>query len=110
MQSTSMRRAAWTTGLVVPLLLVASCMATQQGAGFAMTGLPGFWRGFWHGLVAPIAFVVSLFSDTIRIYATPNTGRWYDFGYMLGIGGFSGGALAGHRTLVVKKTYVVERD
>ena len=29
--------------------------------------------------------------------AVPNVGRWYDFGFMLGIGGFSGGVFAGSR-------------
>jgi hypothetical protein len=37
---------------------------------------------------------VSLFSDGVRIYALPNAGRWYDFGFMLGIGGFSGGVFS----------------
>ena len=33
----------------------------------------------------------------MRVYAVPNLGRWYDFGFMLGIGGFSGGVFAGSR-------------
>jgi len=53
--------------------------------------LPGFWMGFWHGCIAPVTFFVSLFTDQIRIYAFPNSGRWYDLGFMLGIGGFSHG-------------------
>jgi len=46
---------------------------------------------------APMTFVVSLFTDAVRVYAVPNLGRWYDFGFMLGIGGFSGGVFAGSR-------------
>jgi hypothetical protein len=63
-----------------------------------MFGVPGFWLGLWHGFIAPVSFVVSLFSDHVRIYACPNAGRWYDFGFMLGISGFSGGVFAGSRT------------
>lgn len=47
----------------------------------------GFWGGLWHGMVAPIAFIGSLFSDNIAMYAVNNSGGWYDFGFWLGIGG-----------------------
>jgi hypothetical protein len=71
-------------------LLLAACFAEQtQSATRAVT--PGFWMGLWHGIIAPIAFIVSLFSDHVRIYAIPNSGRWYDFGFMIGIGGFTHG-------------------
>jgi hypothetical protein len=53
--------------------------------------------GLWHGFIAPIAFIISLFPNDMRIYAYPNAGLWYDFGFMLGIGGFSGGVFAGSR-------------
>jgi hypothetical protein len=49
----------------------------------------GFWAGFWHGLIAPIAFFVCLFVGGVRIYETNNNGRWYDFGFMLGVGAFA---------------------
>jgi hypothetical protein len=45
----------------------------------------GFWGGFWHGLIAPITFLVSLFASGVSIYETSNNGRWYEFGFMLGI-------------------------
>jgi hypothetical protein len=56
----------------------------QEGADPA-----GFWAGLWHGIIAPITFIVSLFSDGVRIYETNNNGRWYDFGFMLGIGAYA---------------------
>ena len=49
----------------------------------------GFWAGFWHGLIAPITFFVCLFVNGVRIYETNNNGRWYDFGFMLGVGAFA---------------------
>jgi hypothetical protein len=45
----------------------------------------GFWAGYWHGLIAPIIFIVSLFKPGVRIYETHNNGTWYDFGFMLGV-------------------------
>ena len=71
--------------------------ATRAGDEGPPSTPPGFFRGLWHGFVAPIAFLISLFTDAVRVYAVPNLGRWYDFGFMLGIGGFSGGVFAGSR-------------
>lgn len=51
----------------------------------------GFWGGLWHGMIAPITFLVSLFADGVSIYETNNNGRWYEFGFMLGIGAYAGG-------------------
>ena len=77
------------------VLFAAACFANQGAA--PAEGIPGFWMGLWHGIIAPIAFIVSLFSDHVRIYASPNAGRWYDFGFMIGIGGFHHGARHGAR-------------
>lgn len=90
-------RSAWPVIVTVLLaLLLASCAATQPSA-VPHIDAPGFWKGLWHGFIAPITFIISLFSEHVRIYAFPNAGRWYDFGFMLGISGFSGGIFAGSR-------------
>jgi len=47
----------------------------------------GFLAGLWHGLIIGITFIVSLFNDGVRIYETNNSGRWYDFGFVLGATG-----------------------
>jgi hypothetical protein len=52
----------------------------QSGAKSA-----GFLGGLWHGLIAPITFLVSLSVDGVSIYETNNNGRWYEFGFMIGI-------------------------
>jgi hypothetical protein len=78
------------------LCLAAACTATQPkfpALAFGET-IPGFWRGVWHGFIAPAMFFVSLVSSEVRIYAFPNAGRWYDLGFLLGIGGFTGGLFA----------------
>ena len=86
-------------GALLLLLALSACFATHTAALSATSSpeVPGFWRGFWHGIIAPIAFLVGLFKDDAWIYAVPNAGRWYDFGFMLGIGGFSGGLFAGSK-------------
>jgi len=45
----------------------------------------GFGLGIWHGLISPITFVISLFSENIHMYEVHNTGAWYDFGFLLGV-------------------------
>lgn len=54
----------------------------------------GFFWGIWHGWIAPISLIISIFNGDIRIYEVFNTGWWYDFGYYIAIiGGFGGIAL-----------------
>jgi hypothetical protein len=52
----------------------------------------GFWAGLWHGVISPLTFLVSLFNPDIRIYETNNSGRWYDFGFVIGVSGAFGGS------------------
>jgi hypothetical protein len=54
----------------------------------------GFFHGLWHGIIFPFAWVVSLFDSSTAIYAVYNNGGWYDFGFFLGVGGFSASLLA----------------
>jgi hypothetical protein len=46
----------------------------------------GFLRGVWHGICAPLAFFGIMFGMDIGIYEVHNTGNWYNFGFLLGIG------------------------
>ena len=75
-----MKRAA----VLIALALLAGCAATQDSAAVAEQA-PGFWLGLWHGFIFPIAWIVSLFTDKVAVYAVPNNGGWYDFGYFVGI-------------------------
>lgn len=58
---------------------------------------PGFLFGLLHGFIILFSFIGSLFMD-ISIYAFPNNGGWYDFGFLLGVMIFFGGSGAGSRT------------
>ncbi len=55
---------------------------------------PGFLKGLLHGFILLFSFIGSLFTD-YEIYAFPNAGGWYDFGFVLGVMFFFGGGGAG---------------
>ncbi|MFL6727230.1 MAG: hypothetical protein ACJ8FS_12055 [Sphingomicrobium sp.] len=81
--------------LLAAALLLAACAATQAPDAVAPTA-PGFLLGLWHGFIFPVAWLVSLFTDKVAVYAVPNNGGWYDFGYFLGIVVFGVGARKSH--------------
>ena len=57
----------------------------------------GFWKGLWHGLIAPITFIISVFTDKVHLYEVHNNGTWYNFGFVVGAGLFFSGGIFGHR-------------
>ncbi|WP_407875670.1 hypothetical protein [Qipengyuania nanhaisediminis] len=87
-------RAAFLVCLALALSACASQvpLAVEQGQS-----VPGFWWGLWHGFVFPWAFIGSLFSPDIAVYAVPNTGGWYDFGFFLGVTVLGGGSFFGSK-------------
>lgn len=75
--------------LVLIIGLISSCMPNPTEA--ANPKPSGFFKGVWHGWIAPISLIVGFFNDTTRVYDPHNTGWWYDFGfYMAIISGFGG--------------------
>ncbi|HTU11187.1 MAG TPA: hypothetical protein VMG08_09850 [Allosphingosinicella sp.] len=87
--------------MVLGLLLVLTACARQTAAGAVVAGAPGFLRGLWDGFVFPFAWAVSLFVPEVAVYAVPNNGGWYDFGYFLGVVVFGVGA---RRTRIVYRS------
>ena len=81
-------------------LTLSACAATQTNDAVAPQA-PGFLLGLWHGFIFPVAWIVSLFVGKVAVYAVPNNGGWYDFGYFLGIVVFGVGA---------RKSHIVYRD
>ena len=72
--------------LSVGLILILTACATQAPGAVAHTPTtPGFLLGAWHGFIFPVAWGLSLFFPDYAIYAVPNNGGWYDFGYFVGI-------------------------
>lgn len=94
-------RARCAAALGLPLFL-AACAATKAPEA-VQPKAPGFLLGLWHGFIFPVAWIVSLFSDKVSIYAVPNNGGWYDFGYFLGIVVFGVGAKGGHSVVVHRR-------
>jgi hypothetical protein len=86
--------------LLAPALFALSACAHQASSGVA-SGSPGFLYGLWHGFIFPVAWVLSLFMPDVAVYAVPNNGGWYDFGYFLGIVVFGVGA---------RKSQIIYRD
>ncbi|MBA4042547.1 MAG: hypothetical protein C0474_12325 [Sphingobium sp.] len=93
------------TAPLAAALALAACTARQAATGVVADG-PGFWLGLWHGFIFPVAWVASIFVPDIAVYAVPNNGGWYDFGYFLGIVVFGVGA---RRTQKVYVERVIDR-
>lgn len=82
----------WRRGLILAsgLTLLSAC--ARQADSAVVPDAPGFLLGLWHGFIFPVAWVLSLFFRDVAVYAVPNNGGWYDFGYFLGIVVFGVGA------------------
>jgi hypothetical protein len=83
---------------VVLLLVLSACAAGPNSAADVPSAegeVAGFWLGLWHGIIVPVTFIISLFSETVSIYEIHNNGGWYDFGFVIGAGVFLGGGGAG---------------
>ena len=56
--------------LTLLLLLMAAC---APGDERFVTGAAGFWAGLWHGLICIVTLIISLFTDSVRMYEVSNT-------------------------------------
>ncbi len=83
-----MRKSQTIILIVIAGALLAACAAgvnpavdtPDEGGRVA-----GFFMGLWHGIIMPITFIISLFTERVNIYDVNNSGGWYDFGYLLGL-------------------------
>lgn len=83
---------------LILVFFLASCTAGPnklEKTPNAEGKVAGFWKGLWHGLIAPITFIISIFSKTVRFYEVHNSGAWYNFGFVLGAGLFLSGGILG---------------
>jgi hypothetical protein len=94
--------------IVAALVLAVLCLAACAPGANPLKGTPaeggkiaGFWMGLWQGLIAPIAFIVSIFNRAVNVYEVHNSGVLYNLGFILGLtvslGGGGGGAAAARR-------------
>ena len=73
---------------LIVFALLAALLQTGCAAGdprFTSEDPAGFFQGLWHGVIAVVAFIISLFSETVKVYESNNNGGWYDFGFLMGI-------------------------
>ncbi|MFZ6183859.1 hypothetical protein [Nannocystis pusilla] len=104
--SLSLMHAAW---ILVAVLGLAACAAGDPR--FSSDTPAGFWMGLWHGVIAWVSLVLGVFDDSVRVYEVYNTGRWYDFGLLIGIACmWGGGARAYPRAFGVTTVRIETRE
>lgn len=68
--------------------VLSGCGSVNEYSGSG----PGFWIGLWDGMTAPLCFFGNLLGiGDWGIYEIHNSGSWYDFGFLIGIGSLTGG-------------------
>jgi hypothetical protein len=82
-------------GLAIVLVACAAGPNPEVGSVAANGHAAGFWLGLWHGIISPVTFIVSLFTEDVSVYEVHNSGNWYDFGFVLGAGILFGGGFLG---------------
>lgn len=70
------------------LFVVSSCATQPAPEAYEP---PGFFLGLFHGFTLMFSLIGGLFTH-YRVYAFPNSGGWYDFGYAIGAASFFGGS------------------
>jgi len=79
--------------LLLWFFLLVGCATHEAGP---VEDPPGFFHGLLHGFLILFSFIGSLFTD-YEMYAIPNSGTWYNFGYLIGASIFLGGSGSGSR-------------
>lgn len=70
-----------TLGIFAANIVLLTACATQPAA--LPHDVPGLLLGFFHGFTAIFSLIGSIFLH-VRVYAFPNSGFWYDFGFVTG--------------------------
>jgi hypothetical protein len=83
------RTAAIIGGLCAVALVLSGCATQPTPRGGP--NVPGFFYGLLHGFGSPVALVAGFFVSDSRVYAFPNSGWWYDLGFMIGLLPWAGG-------------------
>ncbi len=91
---------------ILLIVLTATLCSCIPGDGTNTENKPaGFFSGVWHGWIAPVSLIWSLFDEDISIYEVNNNGFWYDLGYYMAVvSGFGGLALTRRRKYVVRSS------
>jgi hypothetical protein len=85
---TSMKKLLIVVLLAFVLITIAGCTAGPNELSNSPNEegkVAGFWQGLWQGIIAPVTFIISLFSDKVHMYEVHNNGGWYNFGFLFGM-------------------------
>ncbi len=83
---------------IVFLLSLAACAPgpnEMEDTENSQGEIAGFWQGLWHGIIAPVTFVISLFNHKVSMYEVFNNGGWYNLGFAIGAMIITGGGSRG---------------
>ena len=78
---------------IIILLLLLICVTSLSSCapkGYA-SNEAGFFSGIWHGFIIIFSLIGKVFGADIGIYAEHNTGFFYWFGFIIGLGLLGGG-------------------
>ena len=84
--------------ILLVLISLAACVAgpnPMEKKADEEGKVAGFWKGLWHGFIAPVTFIISIFSCKVTFYEVHNSGVWYNFGFVLAAGLFLSGGILG---------------
>jgi hypothetical protein len=79
------------TFFLLLLMLALDCISCAHQPRPESYDPPGFFSGLFHGFIILFSLIGSIFMD-LRIYAFPNSGFFYDLGFLIGASAFLGGA------------------
>jgi len=65
-----------TATVLFALIILSSCAEVQHIDACRTGQTYGFFGGLCHGIIAPVSFALSLFSDNITVWAVNNNGAW----------------------------------
>ncbi len=70
-------------GYLFIMFALSSCFANR---GLSQELNPaGFFKGIWHGWIAPFSLILGFFDRSISVYEVNNTGWWYDLGFYVAV-------------------------
>jgi len=78
--------------LVLAIAAAAPGCAPGPGSKYDAGHPAGFFSGLRHGLLSPLFFVNGIFTRSVQLYETFNTGTFYNLGFLIGISITFGGA------------------
>lgn len=75
------------SGLLGVSLVPSTADAFVQKYQYSEYAPANGFAGIWDGLLAPYSLIARWFMDDVVMYAEPNTGWFYDAGFLIGIAG-----------------------